>query len=687
MALFVVNRYVGDEESVSADKSQVLLQRLQERAKVRELQKQRQEQVTSVESREPDNEIVGLDAEEDSKREVRKKRKHEGSPVSESPREKKKKQQGGGNKGLSAKNAGFGLNKNIKNGGELNPSQERTEGTEGSEGEPKNHQKNANGSATEETEAREDEYTDCEGEQMALVPSAREALPPSSMMVLGSYSQKAVPKAQHLLPPWLAQPKLVQRRIKENLVLLQDVPVIHPKLVKKLQVNRIQSLFPVQVKVIPAILESGARGFLAGRGGYQPSDICVSAPTGSGKTLAFVIPVVQALLGRVVCQVRALVVLPTKELAQQVSKVFNIYTDGTGLKVVQITGQKSFAREQESLFEKSLMGFRSLADIVVATPGRLVDHLQQSPAFSLRELRFLVIDEADRMMDGIQQGWLRQVVEAVSRTEEKGAGTAGLFGQRAEQMPLTAAKADRPQIPLQKLLFSATLTRNPEKLQQLSLFRPRLFMPVSSKQQVAAGQEVEKPYALPEGLSHYYVPCSLNWKPLFLLHFLQRLKFSCVLCFTNSRETAHRLFLLLRAFGGVMVAEFSSRLSPAQRKGTLKEFEQGKIQLLISTDATARGIDIAGVKCVISYDAPQFIRTYIHRVGRTARAGKAGLAFTLLLKPQESRFLKMLRAAGLPRLERQRVKSHHIRPLLSRYEEALAELQNAVKEERTEKRS
>uniref|UniRef100_A0A670ZVQ1 Helicase C-terminal domain-containing protein n=1 Tax=Pseudonaja textilis TaxID=8673 RepID=A0A670ZVQ1_PSETE len=157
------------------------------------------------------------------------------------------------------------------------------------------------------------------------------------------------------------------------------------------------------------------------------------------------------------------------------------------------------------------------------------------------------------------------------------------------------------------------------------------------------------------------------------------MKFTQVLCFTNSKETSHRLFLLIQAFGGVKVAEFSSKLSPSKRKVTLKEFEQGKIQLLISTDATARGIDFGGVKCVISYDAPQFIRTYIHRVGRTARAGKAGLAFSLLLKRQEHRFLKMLKDAGLPELEPQLVKSSSLQPLLQQYEAALAELAQTVK--------
>ncbi|PIO14113.1 hypothetical protein AB205_0173320, partial [Aquarana catesbeiana] len=167
------------------------------------------------------------------------------------------------------------------------------------------------------------------------------------------------------------------------------------------------------------------------------------------------------------------------------------------------------------------------------------------------------------------------------------------------------------------------------------------------------------------------------------------------------------LFLLVKLYGGITVAEFSSRLSPGERKKTLKEFEQGKLQLLISTDATARGIDIKGVKCIINYDAPQFIRSYIHRsvanipvqegiptrcgawyprsqdtanrVGRTARAGKSGLAFTMLLKIQEQRYFNMLKEAGVPKLLKQLVKRDNLRQFEQRYEEALSQLQKAVK--------
>ncbi|XP_034955088.1 ATP-dependent RNA helicase DDX51 isoform X2 [Zootoca vivipara] len=578
MALFVVPRYLGDKDNDLEDHSQVLLRQLQERIRARQQQKQQQQQDDHMPAESgPDNEMPDLDLEKKAKQESRKRKQTEESPLIGGHRKRKKKLCTEGGEGMEEKDGDPSLRRSKTSGEESKTPQGRTDGGEGSEIKLDSHLEN-DSSAGERKDGLESRANESHGEEEETLKSPedpKETPPPPNTIVIGDWGLKAAQKkkkVEPLLPRWLAEPKLVQRRIKENVVPLQDVPVIHPKLRKKLQANGIESLFPVQAEVIPAILESG---FLAGRGGYQPSDICVSAPTGSGKTLAFVIPVVQALLDRVVCRVRALAVLPTKELAQQVNKVFNIYTDGTGLKVVQLTGQKSFAKEQESLAEETLTGFRSLADIVVATPGRLVDHLQQSPQFSLKELRFLIIDEADRMIDNMHQDWLRQVVAAAHSAVEEGFGTPQLF-RRAEQGPLTAARAGCPHVPLQKLLFSATLTRNPEKLQPLGLYRPRLFTPISLEEKAT---ETTKKYALPEGLSQYYVPCSLRWKPLFLLHFLLRLKFSRVLCFTNSRDTSHRLFLLLRAFGGVNVAEFSSRLNPRQRKLTLKEFEQGKIQL------------------------------------------------------------------------------------------------------------
>uniref|UniRef100_A0AAY4DL38 ATP-dependent RNA helicase n=1 Tax=Denticeps clupeoides TaxID=299321 RepID=A0AAY4DL38_9TELE len=474
---------------------------------------------------------------------------------------------------------------------------------------------------------------------------------------------------QRVLPQWLAQPNVVQRDIKSNLVPIGSVQGICPKLLKKLENNGIQHFFPVQAEVIPAVLESVSNGLLIGRGGYRPRDLCVSAPTGSGKTLAFVIPIVQALSQRVVCEVRALVVLPTKELTQQVYKVFCTYAEGTSLKVVMVAGQKSFGAEQASLSQIRGGVSRSLADIVVCTPGRLVDHISKTDGFSLQQLRFLVIDEADRMIDSMHQSWLSQVTKAVYKNES---GSETSIFRRREPGPITAASLSPPQMPLQKLLFSATLTQNPEKLQQLGLHQPRLFSSIHSATSTPAASQRQEKFNFPEGLTEYYVPCTLSKKPLLLLHFLLNLKFSPVLCFTNSREATHRLYLLVKLFGGVNVAEFSSKLSPSERKKTLKDFEQLKQNLIT-------WIDVNGVKFVLNYDAPQFIRTYIHRVGRTARAGNTGLAFTFLLKIQERNFLQMVAEAGSPGIQRQLVNPECLKNMEDRYQQTLVQLASAIK--------
>uniref|UniRef100_A0A8C3VAH3 ATP-dependent RNA helicase n=1 Tax=Catharus ustulatus TaxID=91951 RepID=A0A8C3VAH3_CATUS len=615
------------------DRARLLLERLQQQAKARELKKQREEQSQGREG-------AGLSPGGEPEGKGRRKRESEEQPSALRRKKLKTKQQ------------------------PRSSSEERASTEEAAGGSSPTKKKKANRRKSKVQQERTEAGKECFLQVYFMCGIAVFSFPS--------------PQVQPFLPQWLAEPKRVQKRIRDNLCPIGDVPGIHPRLLKKLQMNGIDSFFPVQAEVIPAILQSASNGYLMGRGGYRPKDICVSAPTGSGKTLSFVIPIVQVLLDRVVCHVRALVVLPTKELAQQVSKVFNVYTDGTGLKVALITGQKSFAKEQEMLVQKKVTGYCSLADIVVATPGRLTDHINQTPGFSLTQLRFLIVDEADRMIDDMHQNCLNQIVKAAFQGQND-SGSNMLF-QRTKPGPVTAASSCSPQIPLQKLLFSATLTQDPEKLQQLDLFQPRLF--TSSWQEVTFLSEL-----LPCGLQQCYVPCDLNSKPLLLLYFMLTMKFTRVLCFTNSREASHRLFLLVQAFGGITVAEFSSRLPPNERRRTMKEFEQGKIQLLISTDATARGIDVKGVNYVINYDAPQFIRTYIHRVGRTARAGEAGVAFSLFCLVQERRFLRMLRDAGIQDIKKHPVKGNSLKPLVEQYEGALCKLEKTVKNERAQKRA
>ncbi|XP_064337419.1 ATP-dependent RNA helicase DDX51 isoform X2 [Camelus dromedarius] len=675
MALFHVARYAGPEaagaEADADGRARALLQRLQCRARERELQMQPLQQ-------EPAGSAEPAQAAGKRRRRPRRTRRREGGGAPASPGEPS-----GKRRRADGEDAGAGGAARSRAGARPWGSCPRAADARPR---PRFCLAESSEEAPEESSVAADAARPPEGPGGPLPEEAPG--PPAQALVLGDFGRSRAPKVQPFLPVWLAEPSCVGKNVTEGLVPIEDIPEVHPDLQKKLRAQGISSYFPVQAAVIPALLESAAGGFLVSRGGYWPSDLCVSAPTGSGKTLAFVIPVVQALLPRAVCQVRALAVLPTKELAQQVSKVFNVYTDATSLRVALVTGQKSLAKEQESLVQKTADGFRCLADIVVATPGRLVDHIDQTPGFSLQHLRFLVIDEADRMIDSMHQSWLPRVVAAAFPS----GGTRGPSAllQRTRPQAVTAASICCPQTPLQKLLFSATLTQNPEKLQQLGLFQPRLFStgPVRGglrAPDVDVDGDLGGKYLFPAGLAHHYVPCSLRSKPLVVLHLILEMKFSRVLCFTNSRENAHRLFLLVQAFGGVAVAEFSSRYGPGQRKMILKQFEQGKIQLLVSTDATARGIDVQGVQLVLNYDAPQYLRTYVHRVGRTARAGKTGQAFTLLLKVQERRFLRMLAEGGVPGLQRHDTPSELLQPLVPRYEEALSQLERAVKEEQKQK--
>ncbi|XP_022626056.1 ATP-dependent RNA helicase DDX51 [Seriola dumerili] len=663
MSLFLVNRYLGEEDdgSISMEsRSQALLAKLQQKAKEKQKQSLTEQRQQTVQQGVKKKRKAGQDSTLEPQH--HKKRKSSVEPLDvldsenniETVKDKKKKKKKGANERLKQKNQSGGSVEGL--------SDSPVTGSDGSE------------------DTGGEEEAEADNDPPKQPPEKTSA--PTGFTVMGGFENKPVQKVHRVLPQWLAQPDVIHRDIKSNLVPVSDISGLCAGLVKKLQNNGIQHFFPVQAEVIPAILESTQQGLLIGRGGYKPRDICVSAPTGSGKTLAFVIPVIQVLTERVVCEVRALAVLPTKELAQQVCKVFTSYAEGTTLRVVMLAGQRSFAAEQASLSEHRAGMRRSLADIVVATPGRLVDHINKNSGLCLEHLRFLIIDEADRMIDSMHQSWLSQVVKAVYRSGSE--PEAMSIFRRTEPAYVTAASLSPPQVPLQKLLFSATLTQNPEKLQQLGLHQPRLFSSIHSHTSTtpAAPTQKQDRFDFPQGLTEYYVPCTLSKKPLLIIHCILRMKLSPILCFTNSRETAHRLFLLVQLFGGVHAAEFSSRLSPGERKKTLKKFEQGKIQLLISTDAAARGIDINGVKCVVNYDAPQYIRTYIHRIGRTARAGKAGLAFTFLLGVQEKNFLQMVQEAGSPGIQKQIFKPENLKCMEARYETTLQELANVIKDEK-----
>ncbi|GAA6039952.1 hypothetical protein JCM8097_002637 [Rhodosporidiobolus ruineniae] len=450
-----------------------------------------------------------------------------------------------------------------------------------------------------------------------------------------------------------------------------------------------------------------------------PRDLLVSAPTGSGKTLSYVVPVVETLQRRVVTRLRALVLLPTRDLVGQVRETFEQYAKGTGLKIGVATGQHSFAHEQSVLvgdpIPSDLQGGQSQVDILIATPGRLIDHLKSTKGFSLQHLRFLVVDEADRLLTQSFHDWLPTVLAALKPSSSSSAPVAAAEKAEEEKTEEGLKKADA-MAPLwwdaegavgmveaegqgrcfgscQKLLFSATLSRDPAKIDALHLHRP-IYISVEDGLQPhleddAADLDAEKRFTFPAELAEHMLISPASHKPLYLFHLVQtRLveKGESALCFTKSVEAATRLAKLVELFeearaargegeGKVVVRAFSSELAPGERKKVLKEFKEGKITMLIASDLIARGIDLPHVQHVVSYDIPADMRKYVHRVGRTARAGRKGDAWSLVEEQEVAPFKAIMTSAQhYGQLERVKVKDREVEPFVPAYQVALDKL-------------
>ncbi|CAL1547489.1 unnamed protein product [Lymnaea stagnalis] len=519
--------------------------------------------------------------------------------------------------------------------------------------------------------------------------------------VLGDFKAKEKKKVERVLPNWLHHPVLIGT---DDVRDFSSIKALDQNLVKKLKENGISSCFPVQWKVIPELLAQSNCGVYAGDGGFRPRDVCVSAPTGSGKTLTFALPIIQALQHRVVPHVRALVILPVRDLAIQVCKVFEQYIQGTQLKVVLLAGKKEFTIEQGYLRKERPHALPSekwvsLADIVVATKGRLLDHIARTEGFDLTHLRFLVLDEADRQMNDIYDDWLSQV-ETAAYTPRPGSYAPYI---RDKPGPFTLARLYVNVLSkVQKLLFSATLSQNPEKLEQMNLFMPLLFTAVapeptsrlSDHSHIQSNDIIDTEngavdkFSAPALLKEKFMDCKKAEKPLVLLHFLLNKQFKQVLCFTNSVESTHRLYLLAKQMEGLKVAELSSNVHTIKRERIIRKFARGDLQLLVCSDVMTRGMDIENVQYVISYDAPPYIETYIHRIGRTARANKPGTAITLLEGKEMFHFKKMLRDSGRwNKLKRIQINRRRIEPLVPQFTKALKILPEILKEQRRQQKS
>lgn len=216
--------------------------------------------------------------------------------------------------------------------------------------------------------------------------------------------------------------------------------------------------------------------------------------------------------------------------------------------------------------------------------------------------------------------------------------------------------------PPQKLLFSATLSQDPEKLEKLSLFQPKLFTSLVTTTaaieengvgdlDVPSSSSIGK-YTTPNELTENYIVSSMNLKPLVLYKLIRKRKLTKTLIFTHSIDSAHRLAILLRVmFGGKKRIEEISSNVKSTRGDLIRKFTDGEIDLLICTDALARGIDLPDVECVVSYSVPKHLKTYIHRVGRTARAGTYGWTVTLVHPEQIGKFKGLVEQTGKTDIE------------------------------------
>ncbi|KAK3815147.1 MAG: P-loop containing nucleoside triphosphate hydrolase protein [Benniella sp.] len=509
------------------------------------------------------------------------------------------------------------------------------------------------------------------------------------------------------IPDWLAHPTKIDPEINTAI----DSPMFgfSSRLIKQCKKAGIQECFAVQTAVIPVLMRAKHLGDIR----KAPGDLCVSAPTGSGKTLAYVLPIIEILSQRVVTRLRALIVLPTRDLCVQVKETFDMFVKGTDLRIATSTGQHSFAHEQNVLVGESylsgprLLGGHSRVDVLITTPGRLIDHIKSTPNFTLQHLRFLVIDEADRLLNQSFQDWLYHILSAIHPSPEK--RFLGVDGSETVQLkrdqygfPIHDAIApgflnsffrvpesdveDPKVLSVQKLLFSATLTRNPAKIASLQLSDPQY---VAVQEGGEEGNDKQK-YTTPAGLTEHMIVCETSEKPLMVLHLLHHLKVRSALCFTKSVESAHRLYKLIQLYekmdsttatpaDSIVVAEYSSDLPNSKRQAILRAFNKGEIHLLICSDLISRGMDLAPVSVVINYDTPVYMKKYIHRVGRTARAGKTGTAYSLIETQEARHFKEMVSKAGhWEKISRIRVKDQEVKDLVPGYTKALAGLKEAL---------
>src|SRR5277367_2820976 len=341
---------------------------------------------------------------------------------------------------------------------------------------------------------------------------------------------------------------------------------------------------PIQLRAIPLVL--------AGR------DVIGSAQTGTGKTAAFALPILSKLVQHAPGP-RALILEPTRELTAQVETAVHNYARFTNLRTTVVYGGVGYGRQTDEL--------RAGADIVVATPGRLLDHMEKGTV-RFDKLQFLVLDEADRMLD---MGFLPDVRRILDKCPR----------QR------------------HTALFSATIPPQIETLIKWAMHSPETI-------------EIGARRTPAETVKHVIYPVSDTQKTDLLIQLLERVNYNSVLVFCRTKHGADRVASTLKRDNHAVAVLHSNR-TQREREQALEGFREGKFEALVATDIAARGLDIADVSHVINYDVPQHPEDYIHRIGRTGRAENAGDALTLMVAADVSHVYAIERfiSQKIPRLK------------------------------------
>jgi ATP-dependent RNA helicase RhlE len=340
---------------------------------------------------------------------------------------------------------------------------------------------------------------------------------------------------------------------------------------------------PIQAQAVPLALK--------GR------DLIGLAMTGTGKTAAFVIPIIERLLGGP-RRTRALILTPTRELCVQVEESFRKYGKQSGLSVIPVYGGVGY--------EPQVKALRAGVDVVVATPGRLLDHLEKQNVV-LDEIEVLVLDEADRMLD---MGFAPQINRIVAQ----------LHSYR------------------QTLLFSATMPPEVEALARKYLRKPVVV-------------QVGRRSGAATTVKHFVYPCPKDKKTSLLVELLKKESLDSVLVFTRTKHGADRVVKALEK-AGINAGAMHADKTQGQRTKALEDFKKGRLRVLVATDIAQRGLDISGISHVINFDVPQQAEDYVHRIGRTGRAASTGDAYTFMCADEIAMVRSIERVIGqaIPRI-------------------------------------